>query len=66
MRRIIEIAGVVLSADPKPIQGDCNGAGANTNLQVSSLDFPLNFHLQKGRMLDNFSSTKSMRNDGGE
>ncbi|CAL9172926.1 unnamed protein product [Musa hybrid cultivar] len=48
----LEIAGVVLSLDPKPIQ-------------VSSLDFPFNFHLQKGRMFDNFSSTKSMRNDGG-
>ncbi|KAK3197871.1 hypothetical protein Dsin_021286 [Dipteronia sinensis] len=30
-QRITEIAGVVLSFDPKPIQGDWNGAGAHTN-----------------------------------
>nr|XP_018687038.1 PREDICTED: LOW QUALITY PROTEIN: glutamine synthetase nodule isozyme [Musa acuminata subsp. malaccensis] len=30
LERITEIAGVVLSFDPKPIQGDWNGAGAHT------------------------------------
>ncbi|OMO49325.1 hypothetical protein CCACVL1_31074 [Corchorus capsularis] len=31
LERITEIAGVILSFDPKPIQGDWNGAGAHTN-----------------------------------
>ena len=30
-QRITEIAGVVVSFDPKPIEGDWNGAGAHTN-----------------------------------
>ncbi|KAJ9708009.1 hypothetical protein PVL29_000193 [Vitis rotundifolia] len=31
LERITEIAGVVVSFDPKPIKGDWNGAGAHTN-----------------------------------
>ncbi|URE36558.1 glutamine synthetase [Musa troglodytarum] len=31
LERITEVAGAVLSFDPKPIQGDWNGAGAHTN-----------------------------------
>ncbi|XP_010420355.1 PREDICTED: glutamine synthetase cytosolic isozyme 1-4 isoform X2 [Camelina sativa] len=31
LERITELAGVVLSLDPKPIPGDWNGAGAHTN-----------------------------------
>ncbi|KAJ9564649.1 hypothetical protein OSB04_000615 [Centaurea solstitialis] len=31
LERITEIAGVVVSFDPKPIPGDWNGAGAHTN-----------------------------------
>nr|GMD32497.1 glutamine synthetase nodule isozyme [Ipomoea batatas] len=34
LERITEIAGVVLSFDPKPIPGDWNGAGAHTNYRV--------------------------------
>ncbi|XP_023515062.1 glutamine synthetase nodule isozyme-like isoform X2 [Cucurbita pepo subsp. pepo] len=36
LERITEIAGVVLSFDPKPIKGDWNGAGAHTNYRSTS------------------------------
>nr|XP_010314231.1 glutamine synthetase cytosolic isozyme-like isoform X2 [Solanum lycopersicum] len=36
-QRIAEAAGVIVSFDPKPVEGDCNGTGAHTNYSTKSM-----------------------------